>query len=447
MNVEQIPVRLLRAYDRNARVHSKKQLRSIAKSIETFGFCVPALIDKDNQIIVGHARIAAATLLGHETVPAIRLSHLTEAQQRAFIIADNRLAEMATWNRELLATEFHALIDVGFAPEVTGFETAQIDLILDESREISGPLSGPEDDVPQCGEGPSVSRVGDLWQLSNHRLFCGDARDAAAYEALLGGEKAEFVISDPPYNVAIQGNVSGLGRTRHREFAMASGEMSGAEFTTYLTTSFGLMASNAIDGSIHALFMDWRHSEEMLSAGKAVYSELKNICVWVKSNGGMGTFYRSQHEFVYMWKSGNEPHINNFELGQHGRSRTNVWHYAGVNSFKSGRLEELALHPTVKPVALIADAVRDCSRRGNLVLDPFCGSGTILIAAEQTGRKARAIELDPAYVDVALIRWQNYTGKVAVLAATGETFEDLAEKRCGDSAAAPSPPMTTAAPP
>lgn len=258
--------------------------------------------------------------------------------------------------------------------------------------------------------------------------MCGDARDDATYALLLQGEKAAFVISDPPYNVAVA-DISGLGRTQHREFAMASGEMTEQQFTEFLGETMGLMAANSVYGSIHALFMDWRHCGEMLAAGRMVYSELKNICVWVKSNGGMGTFYRSQHEFIFMWKYGTAAHINTFELGQHGRSRTNVWSYAGANTFKSGRLDELAMHPTVKPVALIADAVRDCSRRGNLVLDPFCGSGTVIVAAERTGRKARAIEFDPGYVDVAVKRWQAYTGRSAVLAESGDSFEDVAEDR------------------
>jgi DNA modification methylase len=250
------------------------------------------------------------------------------------------------------------------------------------------------------------------------------------------GAKAEFVFTDPPYNVVIDGHVCGLGRVRHREFAMGCGEMSEAEFTAFLQTVFERRAENTIDGSIHEMCMDWRHMGEMLAAGGAVYCELKNLCVWNKSNGGMGSFYRSKHELVFVWKSGSAAHINNFELGQYGRHRTNVWDYPGGNSVRAGRLEELAMHPTVKPVALVADALKDCSRRGGLVLDPFCGSGTILIAAERTGRKTRALEIDPAYVDVAVRRWQFYTGKSAVLAGSGENFETIAEQRSTDHAAA-----------
>ena len=209
--------------------------------------------------------------------------------------------------------------------------------------------------------------------------------------------------------------------------------MNEAQFTEFLATTMRCMAANSVDGSIHQIFMDWRHMSEMLAAGYQVYSELKNVCVWNKSNAGMGTFYRSKHELVFVWKCGGAPHVNNFELGQHGRSRSNVWNYESVNT--PGRHGELAMHPTVKPVALVADAIRDCSRRNDLVLDPFAGSGTILIAAEVTGRKARALEIDPNYVDVAVRRWQSYTGKDARLAATGETFEDVAERRRDDSVA------------
>jgi DNA modification methylase len=267
-------------------------------------------------------------------------------------------------------------------------------------------------------------------------LLCADARDQAAYESLLEGAKAQFVLTDPPYNVVIDGNVCGLGRIRHRDFAMGCGEMSEAEFIVFLETVFERLAENTVDGSIHQICMDWRHMWEMLAAGRKVYSELKNLCVWNKTNAGMGSFYRSKHELVFVWKSRTASHINNFELGQHGRNRTNVWDYAGISSLRAGRLEELAMHPTVKPVALVADAIKDCSRRGGLVLDPFCGSGTILIAAERTGRKIRALEIDPAYVDVGVRRWQTYTGKAAVLAASGKTFETIEEQRAARPAAA-----------
>ena len=436
MKIENTPVRDLRPHPNNARTHSNKQLRQIAKSIEQFGFCNPVLVDDAKQIIAGHGRVEAAKLLGLETVPTCRLSHLSDAEKRAYVLADNKLAEKAGWDKELLAIELQGLIELEVDIELTGFEMAEIDLILEEAREANGAASGPEDTLPAPSPAPAVSQSGDLWRLGSHRLLCGDAREKAAYAHLMEGAKAEFVFTDPPYNVAIDGHVCGLGRVRHREFAMGCGEMSEGEFTAFLTTVFALLAEHSLEGSIHQICMDWRHMAEMLAAGRAVYSELKNLCVWNKSNAGMGSFYRSKHELVFVWKSGSTAHINNFELGQHGRHRSNVWDYAGVNSMRAGRLEELAMHPTVKPVALVADAIKDCSRRGNLLLDPFCGSGTILIAAERTGRKARALEIDPAYVDVAVRRWQAYTGKVAVLAGSGKTFETVAEQRSATQAAA-----------
>ena len=436
MKIEVTSVHELRPYPNNARTHSKKQIRQIANSIQKFGFCNPVLIDDAKQIIAGHGRVEAAKLLGIDAVPTCRLSHLSEADKRAYILADNKLAEKAGWDKELLAIELQGLIDLDVEIELTGFEMPEIDLILEDAREANGASSGPEDDVPQYPSGPVVSQAEDLWLLGNHRLLCADARDPTAYESLLEGAKAEFVLTDPPYNVVIDGNVCGLGRIRHRDFAMGCGEMNEAEFIAFLETVFERLAENTVDGSIHQICMDWRHMWEMLAAGRKVYGELKNLCVWNKGNAGMGSFYRSKHELVFVWKSGAAAHTNNFELGQHGRNRTNVWDYAGISSLRAGRLEELAMHPTVKPVALVADAIKDCSRRGALVLDAFCGSGTILIAAERTGRKARALEIDPAYVDVGLRRWQTYTGKAAVLAASGETFETIEEQRAAKPAVA-----------
>jgi DNA modification methylase len=429
MNIEHIAVSALRPYPKNARTHSRKQIRQIAKSLERFGFCNPILVDDDNQIIAGHGRWEAARLLGLDKVPVVRLSHLSDDDKRAYIIADNRLSEMAGWDREILAIELQHLIDIGFDVELTGFATPDIDLLMEDL----GSAHAAEDDIPAPTKGPAVSRQGDLWLLGSHRLLCGDARNVSTYERLMGHEKAEFVITDVPYNLAIP-NVCGLGRIRHENFAMASGEMTSQEFTAFLTTVFGHMARHSDDGSIHQTFIDWRHMREMLDAGSTVYSELKNLVVWNKSNAGMGTFYRSKHELVFVWKNGSAPHINNFELGQHGRHRSNVWDYDGVNS--RSRAAELAMHPTVKPVALVADAIKDCSRRGGLVLDAFSGSGTIFIAAERTGRRARALEIDPAYVDVAIRRWQEFTGKPALLAPLEETFEEIAEQRSATPAAA-----------
>jgi DNA modification methylase len=428
LRLESLPIAALKPYERNARTHSRKQIKQIAASIERFGFNAPVLIDEENGIIAGHGRVEAAKLLKLQAVPTIRLSHLTETEKRAYILADNKLALNAGWNREMLAIEVRHLFEVGFDPEPIGFETPELDQIVDEA-EARDNDPAPEDVVELPLRGPAVSGPGDLWCLGKHRLYCGDARAPESYAALLGEEKAGIVFTDPPYNVRIEGNVGGLGKVKHADFAMAAGEMSEADFTAFLKTVFGRLVAASVDGSIHYICIDWRHIGEMLAASRGVYAELKNLCVWRKTVGGMGTFYRSKHELVFVFKNGAAPHINNFELGQHGRTRTNVWDYAGVVGFKAGRLEEIAMHPTVKPVAMIADALRDTSKRGGLVLDPFGGSGSTLIAAEKTGRRARLIELDPTYVDVIIRRFEAYAGKPATLEKSGETFELIAERR------------------
>lgn len=328
------------------------------------------------------------------------------------------------------------LIDLDFSIELTGFEMAEVDFILDGGAEAKAPDRDIDDDIPQVSaSGAAITRPGDLWRLGQHRLFCGDATVADSYAELLGGAEAALVFTDPPYNVPIDGHVSGLGKVRHREFSMASGEMTSEEFRRFLECVFGHLAAHSADGSIHFVCMDWRHLGETLGAGAIAYAELKNLCVWVKSNGGMGTFYRSRHELVCAFKNGTATHINNFELGQTGRYRTNVWEYAGANSFGRDRDAALAMHPTVKPVALVADAIKDCSKRKQIVLDPFAGSGTTVIAAEKTGRRAHVLELDPLYCDTIIRRWQAYTGKRALHANTGRNFEETEERRKADTAA------------
>jgi DNA modification methylase len=412
-------------------MHSKKQIWQIASSIRRFGFTNPVLIDDDLSIIAGHGRVEAAKLLEMKELPCLRLSHLSAAEKRAYILADNKLAEKAGWDREILAIELQALIELEFETDLIGFEAVEIDLILDEAAEASTEgETGPEDATPSMPDPTvAVTRPGDLWRLSRHLLLCCDARDSAAYRTLMGNEQADLIFTDPPYNVPIDGHVCGLGRIRHRSFAMGVGEMSSQAFTTFLQETLGHAASVARDGAIAFVCMDWRHMGELLAAGQTVFSELKNLCIWNKTNGGMGSFYRSKHELVFVFKVGTATHDNNFGLGDAGRYRTNVWTYPGVNTLRPGRMDELAMHPTVKPVALVADAIKDVSSRNGVVLDPFCGSGTTLIAAEKTGRLARVIELDPAYCDVIVRRFQRFTGKNAVLAATGQTFEEVEEVR------------------
>lgn len=419
---------------RNPRTHSKKQIRQIADSIETFGFTSPVLIDRDGNIVAGHGRVAAAKLLGIESVPTLCLEDLSDAQRRAYIIADNRLAELAGWDIEVLASEFQGLLelDLDFDITITGFETPEIDVLIEGIDDGETDLD-VLDEVPATNAGLAVTRPGDIWQIGRHRLICGDSTDSDVYANLLGDERAQMVFTDPPYNVPIDGHVCGLGSVKHREFGMATGEMTEIEFTAFLKKVFSNLAEYGGDGALLFICMDWRHMRELLAAGNAYFDELKNLCVWAKTNGGMGSLYRSQHELVFVFKVGKEPHINNVELGKHGRNRTNLWTYAGINSFGKERDTELALHPTVKPVQMVADAILDCSKRGGIVLDAFAGSGTTLVAAEKTGRIGYGIELDPAYCDVIVQRMAASFGLDSIHTASGKTFAEIARDRCSES--------------
>jgi DNA modification methylase len=417
----------------NPRLHSKKQIRQIAHSIQTFGLNVPVLVDAELKVIAGHGRLLACSELGITEVPTLCLDHLTPAQARAFMIADNRLTEIASWDDKLLAEQLKdlSLLGLDFSIEVTGFEIGEIDLRIAALDDMPGQADNdPADAVPELPTRPPLSRIGDVWLLGRHRVMCGNALDAAAFAALMGEERAAVVFSDAPYNVAIDGHASGLGAIHHRPFPMASGEMDKEAFTAFLSQACRNLAAFSADGSLHYLCMDWRHLDELLAAGRDAYGELKNLVVWVKDNAGMGSLYRSQHELVFVFKQGRGSHRNNVQLGQFGRNRSNVWRYSGVNSFarcgEEGNL--LALHPTVKPVAMVADAILDCSARGDIVLDAFLGSGTTLIAAERTGRRCYGMELDPVYADTIVRRWQKLSGGSALHGISGRSFDDLARE-------------------
>jgi DNA modification methylase len=443
--IEMLPPQSLRAARRNARTHSKKQIRQIADSMARFGVINPVVADDHGQIVAGHARVAAARLLGLKQVPVIRLSHLSETEIRAYMLADNKLAEKAGWDREILAVELEdlqiALPDIGLDAGITGFEPGEVDSIM---LDFANDRATAVDQIPDL-EAAAVARTNDLFVLGRHRLQVGDARDDHVYAQLMRGKTATMAFLDPPYNVKIDGHVGGRGRTKHREFVCASGEMTSKQFVQFLHDALRLCAHYTADGGITYVCMDWRHARELFEAGAAVYDELKNVCVWAKTTPGQGSFYGNQHELVFVYKRGSAPHLNTFELGQYGRSRSNVWTYAGSNTFRAGRMDELKMHPTVKPVALIGDAMRDCSRRGSIILDAFAGAGTTIMAAEQIGRRAFSIEIDPHYVDVAIRRWQKFTGKDAFLEATGQTFEEIAANRSPQSEppADRSPPVDT----
>lgn len=420
--------RKLKPRPQNPRTHTPHQIKQIAASIQEFGFLSPVLIDGFEGIVAGHARVEAALSVGMTDVPTVRVDHLSPVQIRAYVIADNRLAERAGWNRELLALELQELsVEPNFDVTITGFDTAEIDILIGEAVD---PEPDEADIVPTIDRSATaVCRPGDLWRIGEHFLLCGDALKPASYERLLRGKRAQMVFTDPPYNVRIGGNVSGLGKNKHREFAMASGEMSEREFKTFLTRAFSNLADFSIDGSIHFICMDWRHIRELADAADEAYDELKNLCVWSKSNAGMGSLYRSAHELIFVYKRGSAKHINNVELGRFGRNRTNLWPYPSMSSFGNDRDAALAGHPTPKPLALVSDAILDCSKRGGIVLDAFAGSGTTLLAAEKTGRRGYGIELDAHYSDLIIQRFTDVFGLKATHVDTELTFDRLRNER------------------
>ncbi len=430
--VEMIALKDLKPYARNARTHSKAQIKQLAAAIDRFGFNVPIVVDDENRILAGHGRLEAARALNRTEAPCLRIGAMSEADKRAYIIADNRLAEKAGWNRDMLADELAFLVDGKFEVELTGFSIHEVDVILADAAAAKPEGEDPDADAsPPPASGPVVTRRGGIWVLGRHRLICGDAREAEDYDRLMRGgtDLADMVFTDPPYNCPIDGFVCGAGSVTHAEFAMGAGEMSVEAFTAFLVETLGAGAKHLRDGGLAYACMDWRNVKNLIVAGERVFDALKQICVWNKTNGGQGSFYRSKHELICIFKKGEAPHTNMFGLGgEGGRYRTNVWDYAGVNTLKSGRMDELAMHPTVKPVALIADAILDVTARGNIVLDMFGGSGSTLIAAEKTGRTARLIEYEPGYCDVIARRFAAYTGVQPILEATGETFEQVAER-------------------
>ncbi len=412
--VEYLATASLKPDQRNARSHPRRQVDQIAASIQEFGFTNPILVDEGLVVIAGHGRLLAAKQLALESVPVITLSNLSGVQKRALRLADNKIALNSGWDTDLLRVELQALTDleVSFDVSVVGFSTGEIDVLL------SGSAGDPDDDAVPEATGEPKTKSGDIWILGDHRIGCGDCRDVAFLKRVMGpGATADAAFLDPPYNVRIDGHAN--VKSGHREFAMASGEMTGSEFTHFLTESLGACASVSRDGAVHYVCMDWRHMDELRSAGQAVYGALLNLCIWNKSNAGMGSLYRSKHELVFVHRVGAAQHVNTVDLGRHGRNRTNVWDYASVNTLAGARRRDLDLHPTVKPVGLVADAIKDVTRQGDVVLDAFLGSGTSLIAAERVGRRFRGLDIDPAYVDVAIERWTAMTGQTAVLEHRG----------------------------
>jgi DNA modification methylase len=414
----------------NARRHSKKQIGQIANSIATFGFNVPVLVDAALKVIAGHGRLLACRQLGWTEIPTISHSHLSDAQARAFSIADNRLSETAIWDDRILAHHLKdlSLLNLDFSLEVTGFDMPEIDLRIGSLDTETETTEDRAEAAPARASGPAVSKMGDLWILGDHRVLCGSALDTEACQLLMGDHRATLVFTEPPYTVPIVGHTSGRGTIRHRAFPMPAGGVEKAEFNAFLVGTCRNLARFSKEGSLHFICTDWRRLEDVLAAGREAYAELLDLCVWVKGNAGVGSFYRSQHELVGVFKYGNGQYRSDHRLRRLGRNRTNVWHYPEANS-RRGAIQagsRLVRHPTIKPVAMVADAILDCSNRHDIVLDGFLGDGTTLIASQRTGRRCCGMELDPAYVDAIVRRWQQLAGKSARHAESGRCFDDLA---------------------
>lgn len=421
--IENMALNQIRAYEKNAKSHPEGQIQQIAASILQFGFNNPILVDENLEIIAGHGRMDAAQILGLETVPVIRLSHLSEAQKRAYRLADNKIAENGGWNADLLRLEISELEQIcdDMDISITGFTDVELDILAMDDRTT---VASKVNNVPYIPENEIVTRLCDVWRIGDHRIICGNSLDGNAFEKLLGNRLADMVLQDPPYNVKISGHVCGAGNVHHKEFMMASGEMTSDEFTQFLRKNFELCAKYSRPGALHYNFMDWRHIGEILAAGNDAFNNLVNMCVWCKTSGGMGSLYRSQHELCFIFKNGEDAHVNNVKLGSNGRYRTNVWQYAGVNAFGRHK-NDIKMHPTVKPVEMLKDAILDVTRRGDIVLDAFLGSGSTLIAAHQSKRVCYGIELDPLYVDTSIRRFFDLFGIDAIHEASGKTYSEL----------------------
>jgi len=441
LQVEYLTPSQLKPTPRQLRRRTRQHVQRIARSMSDFGCLVPIIVDADLSIVAGHGRWEAAKLLELTSVPVIRVEHLTEAQLRLFAIADNKLPEGVEWDNDALRIELGEIELV--APELdlssSGFAIAEIDTMYGRHRVSE---LGDDDKQVEPLEGEPISRLGDRWQLGRHTLGCGDARDEVLLADLLAGRRVRALVSDPPWNLKIEGVVSGNGKKKHADFVMAAGEMTKPAFTAFLANFLDAAKPHLVDGALLYVYMDWRNYDALVAAAVTVGLEQKNLLVWCKDNAGMGSMYRSQHELIGFFKHGSAPHTNNINLGRHGRNRANVLFYPGVNSFGKGREAALASHPTCKPIGMLADLLLDCSAPGEVVLDQFGGSGSTLIAAERVDRVACLIELDPKYVDVIVRRFEKVTGTAAVHVQSGLTFAQVEADRSAppELAAAPEEP-------
>ncbi len=421
----------IKPYPAHSRIHGKRQIDKLKKLIQHFGQVVPIIIDREGVIVDGHAIWQAMRELGSGEIATIVVTNRTDPEIKALRLALNRIPSDAAWENERLRAELEQLVSLSFDLELTGFDAVEIDHLF-------------EVDVPklkvaeECGQIPApqeraITAVGDIWSCGRHLVGCGDARDQDFIDKVRGGLHASTCFVHPAYNVSIAGFASGKGHVRHRDFIHGVGEMDTRQFTAFLAESLAVLQRSASDGAFIFACVDWRHLFELLAAGRQCDLGLYNICVWAKTKAGKGSLYRSQTELISVFKVGTTPHINNVELGRHGRNRSNLWTYRGLHSFGGDRDELLASHPTVTPVLMIADAIRDVTKHGEIVLDTFVGSGSTIMAAEETGRVGIGVDLDPLYVDVAIRRWQAHARLDALHTATGEPFDDRAKRLAAQS--------------
>ena len=425
-NLQMIDIALIIASNKSLRKHSQKQLQKLINAIKKFGFTNPILIDKKLKIIAGELRLLAAKKLGFCQIPVIILEDLTDEEAEAIRILDNRIAEDSEWNYANLQEVIENLGKFDISFEDLGFETVDYDKIFLNSDSEESEVKNSEQENADWLDAniPKKANLWDLWRLGDNFILCANSLLQKAFKILMQGELAQIVITDPPYNCKIKGHVCGSGKIKHDEFAMASGEMTEAEFAEFISGFMQHLVKFSFDGSLHYIFMDWRNINILLTQGKKYYTELKDIAIWDKGQGGMGSMYRSQHEMIPIFKNGEAKHQNHIQLGKYGRYRTNVWNYPGVRATNPESLELLKLHPTVKPVSMLHDILLDTSSKNDIVLDCFGGSGSTLLAAERCKRRARLIEIDPRYVDVCIYRWEKETGKTAKLVKNYKEIED-----------------------
>ena len=446
LKFEQVQIKNINAALRSVRKLSNRQVSKVKASIRQNGFVVPVLVGKDDKLVDGHIRVEAAHELGIKSVPCIRVAHLDERALRALTIVLNKTQETGEWDEGALKLELAYQLEFGTDLTVLGFEPPEIDSILEISPAPADEID-PVDNVvgfPEA-DAPAVTQLGDIWSLGDHMIYCGNVRDIEVSRLLFSQSVADLVFTDPPYNVRVNGHVR-PSSSRFKEFDEASGELSQAKFTEFLKSYLTTALKVTRPGVLFYSFMDWRHLREMLAAIDAVEFELINICVWVKTNGGMGSFYRSRHELVFVMRHPGALHMNNVDLGANGRNRTNVWEYAGATGGRADELDDFSLHPTVKPVRLVEDAILDATVAGATVFDPFLGSGTTLLAAERARRRCVGVEIAPAYVDVAIRRWESLTGCNAIHEATGQTFAERSEVVPDAGGVEPLPGKTIASP-